>query len=577
MPRRWTPALLLAAVFVGAPALALGDDSSQPADTAAPGPTLLARNPATVRYAPGRLLVGFEEAASEAKVNKLARRAGAKLKRSIGKIDARVLEVPNARIGEAMASLKASPAVEYVEREVLLEGSATVPNDALWEKQWGPKLVGAPEAWDATRGSAGIVIAVLDTGVDYGHPDLRGMFVQGHDFINNDADPRDDHGHGTAAAGVIAARTHNGEGQAGICWTCSIMPVKVLDANGSGTSSALASGIVWAADHGARVISLSLGGAGTTQTLANAVAYAANKGVLLIAAAGNAGTTTKFYPAAYPQVVSVGGTTSSDKLYEWSNRGDWVQVAAPGCNTAPYVGGGYVNFCGTSSATPLVAGIAGLALSLAPDLAKSTFEQALRNSAVPVPGGVRYGRVDLPGTLGALAAAGVTPPINTKRPRIRGTPRVGRSLHAENGQWSGSPTTFAYQWRRCNRKGKKCSNIAGAVAQTYVVSNADVGSKLVVLVRAANASGVKDAVSKPTGIVKRRAKSAKAASQKASAGEDFRTTASGAPPPSEGSDGSEAPPPSSLTEAIESQVDSTAADVSETAGEVVADPAAPLP
>jgi thermitase len=118
--------------------------------------------------------------------------------------------------------------------------------------------------------------------------------VAGYDVINDDADPRDDRGHGTAAAGVIAARTHNREGQAGICWNCSIMPVKVLDSNGSGTTSAVASGIVWAADHGARVISMSLGGAGTTQALTNAVAYAAGKGVLLLAAAGNSGTTTRF-------------------------------------------------------------------------------------------------------------------------------------------------------------------------------------------------------------------------------------------------------------------------------------------
>jgi subtilisin family serine protease len=501
--RRWTPAVLLSAVAVGLAAspLALGEAPNRPA-ARAPGPTVLTRNPATVRYAPGRLIVGLEEDASAAKVDRILGRANAKVKRSIGKIDARLLEVPSAAVEETMASLEASPAVEYVEREVLLEQTDTVPNDALWSGQWGPMLMRTPTVWDLTQGSADVVIAILDTGVDFGHPDLQGRFVAGYDVVNNDADPRDDQGHGTAVAGVIGARTQNQQGQAGVCWSCSLMPVKVLDASGSGTTSAVAAGIVWAADHGARVINMSLGGAGTTQTLANAVAYAAGKGVLLVAAAGNSGTTTPFYPAAYPEVVGVAGTTSSDQLYEWSNRGDWVQVAAPGCNTAPHSGGGYENFCGTSSATPLVAGIAGLALSLDPSATTGMLEQALKSGTLPLPpGAVVYGRVD---ALGVLAALQLTPPVNVTRPRIRGgPPQSGQPVRAGNGQWAGDPTSFAYQWRICNKYGKRCSSIGGATAETYVVRRADVGRRLRLVVRAANGNGVSRAVSKPTRIVKR--------------------------------------------------------------------------
>lgn len=574
--RRRTRAVVVAAVVagLGAPPLALGDDPNQAAG--ALGPTVLTTNSPTVRYAPGRLVVGLEEGAPTAKVDRVLARAGAKVKRSIGKIDARLLEVPKAQIEEAMASLQASSTVEYVEREVLLERTDTVPNDALWSGQWGPMLVRTPKAWDVTRGSGDVVIAVLDTGVDFGHPDLQGTFVAGYDFVNNDADPRDDHGHGTAAAGVIAARTHNQEGQAGVCWSCSLMPVKVLDATGSGTSSAVASGIVWAADHGARVISMSLGGAGTTQTMANAVAYAAGKGVLLLGAAGNSGTTTRFYPAAYSEVVSVAATMSTDQLYEWSNRGDWVQVAAPGCNTAPRAGGGYENFCGTSAATPLVAGIAGLALSLDPNATKAMLEQALRSGALPLlPGSVVYGRVD---ALGVLAALQLTPPVNLTRPRIRGgPPQSGQPLRVRAGQWAGDPG-FAYQWRRCNKYAKRCSSIAGASAVTYVVRRADIGHRLRVVVRAANGNGVSKAVSKATRIVERGPLATQVGSQEALQNGGSGTAEAAAPPvPAEGDGGqtqcrdcSPAPTP---TEVVTSEVDSTVAEAKETASDVLANPA----
>jgi subtilisin family serine protease len=262
------------------------------------------------------------------------------------------------------------------------------------------------------RGSPQVVIAVLDTGAAPDHPDLRGRLVAGFDFVNGDSDPSDDEGHGTASAGVIGANTDNGEGQAGLCWTCSLMPIKVLDAEGGGDSSSLAAGIVWAVDHGARVISMSLGGEGTTQTLADAVRYAARKGVVLVAAAGNEGTSNQMYPAAYPETLSVAGTTQSDALYSWSNFGSWVQLAAPGCNTAPFIDGRYVNFCGTSSATPLVAGLVGLALSARPGATKADVEQALRSTATPLPGAVQYGRVNASAALAALDARPVATPTS---------------------------------------------------------------------------------------------------------------------------------------------------------------------
>jgi subtilisin family serine protease len=457
--------------------------------------TVLVDTQGAVEYAPEQLVVGFEEAASSAAVSAAVEAADATITDSVPAIDASVVEVPDGQTNEAIAALEAAPAVEYVEPEVLLQASDISPNDSLWSQQWGPKRIRAPAAWEATRGSAGVVVAVVDTGVDVAHPDLAGALLPGRDFVNNDSNADDDNGHGTAAAGVIAARTNNVVGEAGVCWNCSILPVKVLDANGWGTTSAIAAGIVWAVDQGADVINLSLGGTGTTSVLADAVAHAASQGVVVIAAAGNNGNATRFYPAAYPEVISVAGTDSSDQRYDWSNYGSWVKFAAPGCNIAPDDGGGYVNFCGTSSATPVVSGIAALAYALEPALTKNTFEQALTAGAVSIGSAVEHGRVDAFATLEAL---GLMLPVNETRPRIVGTPRVGSVLTARNGTWGAAPALFAYRWLRCNRAGRACSAIANQTAPTYQVRARDLHARLRVVVKAINENGTNAARSAPT-------------------------------------------------------------------------------
>jgi subtilisin family serine protease len=366
-----------------------------------------------VRVVPDRLLVKFEEGTPSEVVTAVLARAGVTAATRIARTGTRLVEVPPAERAAALAALDASGAVEYAESDVIVSVLETVPNDAHWSTQWGPTKVSTPRAWDVARGSPTIVVAVLDTGVDFGHADLRGASVPGYDVVNDDSEPGDDHGHGTATAGVVAARTNNTEGIAGLCWTCSLMAVKVLGATGSGSTSTVARGIVWAVDHGARVINLSLGGPGSTQTLADAVDYAASRGVVVIAAAGNSGVSTPFYPAAYPSVVSVAATDASDQRYSWSNYGAWVQVAAPGCNVAPLRGGGYGSFCGTSSATPLVAGLAGLALSAKPGATRAQLEQAIRSAVVPIQAGVQYGRVD---AVRMLSALGAEPPAPSPAP-----------------------------------------------------------------------------------------------------------------------------------------------------------------
>ena len=336
-----------------------------------------------IRYAPGELLVRFRGGTTDAEMRAAAGRAGGTIAGQIAELGVHIVDVSPGRTQQALVSLRSEPSVASVDRDVLLEALDTVPNDALWSTQWGSRLVGAPQAWDVTRGASTVVIAVLDTGLDALHPDLAGATVSGRDLVNDDFDPADDHGHGTAVAGVIAARTNNHEGQAGVCWVCSLMPVKVMDSTGTGATSTIAAGIVWAVDHGARVLNMSFGSPGTTNTLEAAIAYASAKGAVLVAAAGNSGADAPFYPAAYADVVGVAATTESDARYSWSEYGSWVDVAAPGCNTAPKLGGGYVEFCGTSSATPIVSGIAGLAMSLNPTASRTEVVQAIEPKEAP--------------------------------------------------------------------------------------------------------------------------------------------------------------------------------------------------
>jgi subtilisin family serine protease len=260
-----------------------------------------------------------------------------------------------------------------------------------------------------------VIVADLDTGINYSHPDLQGKTVPGYDFINNDGDPTDDSGHGTGTAAIIAANSDNGIGITGLCWQCRLMPVKVLNSSASGTYSALANGITWATDHGARVINMSLGGTTASSSLQSAVQYAVDHGVVLVGASGNYGSTAPFYPAYYDGVISVAGTTSSDGLYSWSDYGSWVSLAAPGCDYTASLSGYTSSFCGTSASAPVVSGLAGL---LAADTAATGagITNAIESSSVPIGSQVAYGRVDAAAALSALASAPAPAPTTSPSP-----------------------------------------------------------------------------------------------------------------------------------------------------------------
>lgn len=285
----------------------------------------------------------------------------------------RGVTVAPAEIDEAMAELADHPAVAEVERVPVMRTAAlpVVPDDPLWDRQWGSRQVFADQAWTTTTGRSDVTVAVLDTGVDE-MPDLVGRLLPGRNIVDGTDEPYDSQGHGTMVATVLA---------------------------GSGSSLDVAAGIHWAVQNGADIINLSLGATSTIDAVDNAIAAAEAAGVLVVAAAGNSGgiqdepTPAPIYPTALPTVLSVGGNGPDGRRYYWSNHGPQVDVAAPGC--------GYGQnrhregeFCGTSHASPMVAGIAALGMSQTPGLSPRQWRDLLMDTSVPTGDWLVAGRVD---------------------------------------------------------------------------------------------------------------------------------------------------------------------------------------
>lgn len=273
--------------------------------------------------------------------------------------------------------------VEYAEPDPVGTGGARFPNDTYLENQWGLHQlndadVDAPEAWDIGVG-AGQIIAVLDTGADSDHPDFAGKLIAGYDFVNGDANPEDDHGHGSNVSAIASAATDNATGLAGACWNCSIMPLKVLDSNNSGFYSWWASAIIYATDNGARVINLSAGGSSSSATLQSAVQYAYDAGVIHVSITHNDNAGFVRYPGRYAETITVGATDDVDlraapfcySATSGSNYGPEIDFVAPGeLILGVAMGGGYNFWCGTSQAAPLVAGLVGVMRTLYPSVGR---------------------------------------------------------------------------------------------------------------------------------------------------------------------------------------------------------------
>ncbi len=340
-------------------------------------------------YAPDQVIVKFKEGTSARTMKATHQEEQAKLLSRNETLGFDVVKVEDKSVEQAVQEYEKNPDVEYAEPNYIYTIQWT-PNDPDFSsRQWGPQKVQAPEAWDVTRGSSSTRIAIVDTGVQYDHPDLAGKVVRGYDFVDDDSDPYDGNGHGTHCAGIAAAVTDNGRGIAGMAPNATIYAVRVLDDNGSGTLDDVANGIIHAADNGADVISLSLGAPVGATTLRNAVDYAWNSGSVVVAAAGNSGTSLPSYPAYYDNAIAVTATDSNDNKASFSNYGSWVDVAAPGVDIySTYTGSSYRSLSGTSMATPHVAGLAGLLD--AQGRSASQIRAAIENTADPISGTGTY-------------------------------------------------------------------------------------------------------------------------------------------------------------------------------------------
>jgi subtilisin family serine protease len=393
------------------------------AGTAAAGHEGVAPQP---RLISGQLVVGFDHDSSPAVQRRAVAAAGGAIEDRLGSIDSAVVTPKRADAGQIQEKLANAPGVDFVEPNYVVR-SSRVPNDPGFRLQWGlrdPQKkrsaaradIRAAGAWDVTTGGP-VTVAVADTGIDYGHPDLAGNVwrnpgevpgngidddhngfvddVNGYDFANGDTTPLDDSGHGTHVAGIIGARGDNKRGTTGVDWKVRLMPVKFLDANGEGDTAGAAKAIDYAVANGARVINASWSVPVQSEALAFAIQNAARRGVLIVAAAGNQGkpsSASPEFPASYdlPNVISVAATDQRGRLAGFSNYGHRIDLAAPGDSIYSTVPAGinprgYDYYSGTSMAAPFVTGAAALYLARYPQSSVARMRGALLRTVDRLP------------------------------------------------------------------------------------------------------------------------------------------------------------------------------------------------
>ncbi|MBN1235289.1 MAG: S8 family serine peptidase [Methanotrichaceae archaeon] len=323
---------------------------------------------------------------------------------------------PETDVKAMVADLKKNPSVEDARVDYYARISVT-PNDTFFNGLWGLKMIKCEQAWDLTKGSPEVVVAIVDTGIDKEHPDLKSKLLSGYDMVNvadvppedgcvwegdyltRDDDPNDENGHGTHCAGIAAGIPDNAKGIAGVAWNCSLLPVRVManircpeGVDASGIFSDIADGVIWAADHGASVISLSLGGFvdksdPEPEPMKSALDYAVSKGCVVIAAMGNEEANLDnedvyYYPSKHAKLLAVGAVDKSGKRAYFSNFGDYKQVMAPGVDIlSTYPISDYELLDGTSMATPFVAGLAALVKSANPHLTPAEIVDIIRQTS----------------------------------------------------------------------------------------------------------------------------------------------------------------------------------------------------
>jgi thermitase len=328
-------------------------------------------DPEGAPYVAGELLVAYEPGTSEEAEETVVRQSGARTLEDL-RGEVRLVSFPAIRrqASEAVRERALARALEYLGHKAGVEAvdynylrePYFIPNDPMLGNQWGLISTRFRGAWsDANGGTA--KVAIVDSGVNSKHPDI-GRIIAQRDFVEGDSVADDDNGHGTHVTGIAGALTDNGKGVAGGCFECELLIAKVMGPIGFTTDSRIVEGINWSVNYGADVVNLSLGGSGDSSVLRTAVNRAYSQGAVMVAAAGNEGTNVPQYPAAYSKVIAVSATTTDGRLARFSNRGDWVDLAAPGTDIlSTSKSGGYHRMSGTSMSAPLVSGLAGLLAS----------------------------------------------------------------------------------------------------------------------------------------------------------------------------------------------------------------------
>ena len=372
----------------------------------AAGPTSAAI-PESAPLDDGSVLVRFVDGLPEEQVRIQLAAAGLRAVRRIPHIDVWVAQplVAATDTAATLGQLDASTAVLWAEENGRVTAQDTLPDDPRYAEQWPLPLIGAPGAWDLAHGMTA-PIAIVDSGLDLDHGDLQAKLwrnvdevanngldddgngyvddVFGYDLVDGDGWPQDEYGHGSHVASIAGAAANNALGVAGVAWDTPLMVVRVLNATGEGNTADLAEGILYAADQGASIINLSLGYIIASSTVEASVDYALDQGCLLVAAVGNQDGTVRF-PARLDGVLGVSATTSADTVWDQSNQGTEVDLAAPGeavlgCNHL----GGWVLKTGTSMAAPHVSAVAALVWGLRPELSSAQVVDILLSTAVDI-------------------------------------------------------------------------------------------------------------------------------------------------------------------------------------------------
>lgn len=359
------------------------------------------------RYAAGHIIVKPRDTVGEAQFDAAIARHGGKSKSRLQSTRMHIVTVSQGSEESMVQALALDPDVEFAELDRLVAPEVTSANDTYFSNAWHLTTLGVSTAWDIAKGN-GVIVAILDSGVDSTHPDLVGKLVSGWNLVDNNSNTSDVYGHGTMVAGVVGAVSNNGSGVTSIAWQTQLMPVRVAETSGSAYISTIANGISWAADHGAHIANASfatLTGSATIQSAAN---YMRSKGGLVVVAAGNYGTLDS--TPNNSSVISVSATTSSDSLASWSSYGPYVDVAAPGEGIWTTTnGGGYASVSGTSFSSPVTAAVLALMKSANPALSNVTLEALLESTArdLNTPGYDQYygyGRVDAAAAVAAAAS-----------------------------------------------------------------------------------------------------------------------------------------------------------------------------